>query len=92
VGDHFSNVVIRVKIIVTETVGGILAEVHTHIADRRTYRFFKGSRARILFAETRPVRIKNFISFYAHCLHHLLQNGRSSVSEITAKSSMLPCV
>ena len=62
-GDHFSNVVIQVKIIVTETVCGIFAEVHTHIADRRVYILFKRAGASILLVLTRPIRIENLIAF-----------------------------
>ena len=63
VGDHFSNVVIRVKIIVTETVGGILTEVHTHIADRRVYVLFKRAGASILFTFARPIGVEHLIAF-----------------------------
>ena len=66
VGDHFSNVVIRVKIIVTETVCGIFAEVHTHIADRRVYIFFKRAGAGVLLVLARPIGVEHLIAFYIH--------------------------
>ena len=55
--------VVRVKIIVKETVCGIFAEVHTHIADRRVYILFKRAGAGILLAPARPIRVEHLIAF-----------------------------
>jgi hypothetical protein len=63
VGDHFSNVVVWVKIIVTEAVSGTFAEVHTHITDGRVYILFKRAGAGVLLALARPIRIENLIAF-----------------------------
>ena len=66
VSDYFSNMIVGVKSVVVEAISGVLAKVHTHIADGWVYIFFKCAWAGILFAFARPIRIKNFIPFYAH--------------------------
>ena len=62
-GDHFSNVVVRVKIIVTEAVSSIFAEVHTHIADGRVYILFKRTGAGVLLVHARPIGVEHLIAF-----------------------------
>ena len=62
-GDHFSNVVVRVKIVVTETVSGIFAEVHTHATNGRVYILFKSAGAGVLFALARPIGVEHLIAF-----------------------------
>ena len=62
-GDHFSNVVVRVKTIVTEAVSGIFAEVHTHIADGRVYILFKRAGAGVLLVHARPIGVEHLIAF-----------------------------
>ena len=68
--DHFSNVVIRVELIVIEAVSGGLTEVHTRIADGRVYILFKRTGAGVLLITARPIRVENLIAFN-HCLRPL---------------------
>ena len=62
-GDHFSNVVVGVKIVIAEAVSGIFAEVHTHIADGRVYLLFKCAGAGVLLIAARPIRVEHLIAF-----------------------------
>jgi hypothetical protein len=55
VGNHFRNLVFRIKTVIIKAVSQPLAEVHPAITNRRYNIFFKYARASVLFISASPI-------------------------------------